>query len=428
MLENNSNIPGKRIINYKLNFILLISGRFISDLGSAIFGFALSLYVLDFTNSAAAFSLVLSFSIIPNMFVSLIAGSFVDKHDKKKTIIVTDVLSGIAVLIFMCIFNLSPKSIILLIGYKIILAVTQSFFGLAISTSIPNIVGEKNTPRANSVFSAVGSLINILGPVIGAIAYKTIGLQFIFLIDGISFILAGLSEIFLVMETKKTEEIKPEKKEGYFSGVKLGFQYIANEKITAFFLSLALLLNLVFTPLAALVIPYINYNVLKVSGLQLSIIQGSWAAGAIIGGFLMSLKKDTSSLIKNIFILIQAQALIMIMFSFPNLRLSLLVSRWTITGIFSLLLIVLGILNVMQNVPLFTYFQVQVPEKLRGRVFAVFNITIMLSSTIGLWLYGVILEHAQWGYVLVVSGIVMFIMCILLNKNKFFKKFYSSIG
>lgn len=428
MSENNSNVLGGRIIKYKLNFILLISGRLISDLGSAVFGFALSLYVLDFTNSAAAFSLVLSFSIIPNMFVSLIAGSFVDKHDKKKTIVVTDILSGIAVLVFMCIFNLSPQSIILFIGYKIILAITQSFFGLAISTSIPNIVGEKNTPRANSIFSSVGSLINILGPVIGAIAYRTIGLQYIFLIDGISFILSGISEIFLVMDTQNTEKIKLEKKEGYFSGVKLGFQYIANEKITAFFLSLALLLNLVFAPLAALVIPYINYNVLKVSGLQLSIIQGSWAAGAIIGGFLMSLKKDTFKLIKNIFILIQAQALIIIMFCFPNLRLSLLVSKWTITSIFSLLLIVLGILNVMQNVPLFTYFQVQVPEKLRGRVFAVFNITIMLSSTIGLWLYGVILEQAKWGYILVVSGIAMFIMCILLNKNKSFKKFYSSIG
>ncbi|MDP4143548.1 MAG: MFS transporter [Bacillota bacterium] len=428
MLENDFKISGERRINYKLNFILLISGRFISDLGSAIFGFALSLYVLDFTNSAAAFSLVLSFSIIPNMFVSIIAGSFVDKHDKKKTIVVTDILSGIAVLIFMCIFHLSPKSIILFIFYKIILAVTQSFFGLAISTSIPNIVGEENTPRANSIFSSVGSLINILGPVIGAIAYKTIGLQYIFLIDGISFILSGISEIFLVMDTKNTEKIKPQKEEGYFSGVRLGFQYIANEKITTFFLSLALFLNVVFTPLAALMIPYINYNVLKVSGLQLSIIQGSWAAGAIIGGFLMSLKKDTFKLIKNIFILIQAQALIMIMFCFPNLGLFSLASKWTITIIFSLLLIALGILNVMQNVPLFTYFQIQVPEKLRGRVFAVFNITIMLSSTIGLWLYGGILEHAKWGYILVVSGIVVIISCILLNKNKSFKKFNSTLG
>lgn len=423
MLENNSNLSSERIINYKLNFILLISGRFISELGSAIFGFALSLYVLDFTNSAAAFSLVLSFSIIPNIFVSIIAGSFVDKHDKKKTIVVTDILSGIAVLVFMFIFHLNPKRIILFIIYKIILAVTQSFFGLAISTSIPNIVGEKNTPRVNSIFSAVGSLINILGPVIGAIAYKTIGLQYIFLIDGISFILSGISEIFLTMDVKNTEKIKTQKKEGYFNGFKLGFQYITNEKITAFFLALALLVNLVFTPLAALMIPYINYNVLKVSGLQLSIIQGSWAAGAIIGGFLMSLKKDSFKLIKNIFILIQAQALIMIMFCFPNLTIFSLSSKWIITGIFSLLLIALGILNVMQNVPLFTYFQVQVPEKLRGRVFAVFNVTIMLSSTIGLWLYGGILEHAKWGHILVVSGIVMFIMCILLNKNRYFKRF-----
>ena len=184
---------------------------------------------------------------------------------------------------------------------------------------------------------------------------------------------------------------------------------------------------MVFSPLSALVIPYINYNVLKVSGIQLSVIQGSWAAGAIIGGCLMSLKKNTFKLIKHVFVLIQAQALIMIMFCFPNLKIPLFDSRWVITITFSLLLIILGILNVMQNVPLYTYFQVRVAENLRGRVFAVFNVTIMLSSTIGLWVFGGILEYADWDQILVVSGIIMFIVSLLLNNNKYFKKFTTSV-
>lgn len=427
MSENNQIIPGERIINYKLNFVLLIFGRFVSELGSSVFGFALSLYVLDFTNSAAAFSLVLSFSIIPNMLVNLIAGSFVDKHDKKKTIVITDILSGISVLIFMCLFHFNPRSIVLLITFKIILAVTQSFFGLAISTSIPNIVGENNTARANSLFTTVGSLINILGPVIGAVAYKMIGLEYILLIDGISFILSGISEIFIIMESKNVVKTDTTKKEGYLSGIKLGFHYILKEKTTTFFIAIALLVNLVFSPLSALVIPYINYNVLKVSGIQLSVIQGSWAAGAIIGGFLMSLKKDTFKLIKHVFVLIQAQALIMIMFCFPNLKVPLFESRWVITITFSLLLIILGILNVMQNVPLYTYFQIRVEENLRGRVFAVFNVTIMISSTIGLWLFGGILEYVNWDQILLVSGIIMVIISLLLNSNTYFKKFTTTV-
>lgn len=427
MSENNQSILSERIINYKLNFFLLIFGRFVSELGSSVFGFALSLYVLDFTNSAAAFSLVLSFSIIPNMLVNLIAGSFVDKHDKKKTIVITDILSGIIVLTFMCMFHLNPQSILMLIVFKVILAVTQSFFGLAISTSIPNIVGEKNTARANSLFTTVGSLINILGPVVGAVAYKTIGLQYILLIDGISFILSGISETFIIMETKRGISIDTPKKEGYLSGIKLGFQYILKEKTTTFFITITLLVNLVFSPLSALVIPYINYNVLKVSGVQLSVIQGSWAAGAIIGGFLLSVKKDTFRLIKHVFVLISAQAFIMIMFCFPNLKVPLFDSRWVITITFSLLLIILGILNVMQNVPLYTYFQVRVAENLRGRVFAVFNVTIMLSSTIGIWIFGGILEFAKWNQILVVSGIIMLIVSVLLSKNTYFKKFNESV-
>lgn len=466
MHRDRRQIADGRVINYSLNFVLLICGRFISELGSSVFGFALSLYVLDFTNSAAAFSLVLSFSIIPNMFVNLIAGSFVDKHDKKKTIVATDILSGIAVLSFMCMFHLSPQSILLLISYKIILAVTQSFFGLAISTSIPNIVGEKNTARVNSIFTTAGSLINILGPVVGAVAYKTIGLQYIFLIDGISFVLSGISEIFIIFERRNSdikdfeqarrekidlvqtvndqkdkedmgtnhkntfdktiENMEITKKEGYLSGVKLGFQYIVKDRTTFFFIAITLLMNLILSPLSALVIPFINYNVLKVSEVQLSVIQGSWAAGAIIGGLFMSLRKDTFRLIKHVFLLIQGQALIMVMFCFPTLNVPLFESKWIITMTFSLLLIILGILNVMQNVPLYTYFQIRVAENVRGRVFAVFNITIMLSSTIGLWLFGGILEHVKWSYVLVASASLMFILCVLLSKFKHFRVFTSS--
>lgn len=117
----------------------------------------------------------------------------------------------------------------------------------------------------------------------------------------------------------------------------------------------------------------------------------------------------------------------MIMFCFPNLKVPLFDSRWVITITFSLLLIILGILNVMQNVPLYTYFQVRVAENLRGRVFAVFNVTIMLSSTIGIWIFGGILEFAKWDQILVVSGIIMLIVSVLLSKNTYFKKFNESV-
>ncbi|WP_167956550.1 MFS transporter [Anaerosporobacter faecicola] len=425
----------KTAINYRLNCILLVFGRLVSEFGSSVFGFALSLYVLDFTNSAAAFSLVLSFSILPNMFVNLIAGSFVDKHDKKKTIVYTDILSGIAVLTFMLMFHLDPKSILLLISYKVILAITQSFFGLAVSTSIPNIVGASNTARVNSISATLGSLVSILGPIVGAIAYKTIGLQNIFLIDGISFILSGISESFIVFEPKKAienkehcmEQSSEKEKTNYLSGIKFGFQYILKDKTTSFFIFLALLLNIVFSPLSALIIPYINYNVLEVSEVQLSIIQGSWAAGAIIGGCLMSIMKNTFFIIKRIFLLVQAQAIVLILFCFPNLNIPLFQSKWVITFTFSFLLILIGVLNVMQNVPLYTYFQLRVTEHLRGRVFAVFNITIMLSSTLGLWIFGYILDHVAWGNILLASGIMMFLLGGVLNRNMYFKQFTTSI-
>lgn len=66
------------------NIIVFSLSRLITELGTSIFRFALSLYVLDLTGSSSMFALVLSFTYIPGIFVNIIAGVFVDRSRSKK--------------------------------------------------------------------------------------------------------------------------------------------------------------------------------------------------------------------------------------------------------------------------------------------------------------------------------------------------------
>ena len=405
------------------NLILLVCGRFVSELGSSIFGFALSLYVLDYTNSAAAFSLVLSFSMLPNMIISLFAGTFVDRHNKKSIIVFCDIVSGILTLIFVAVFRFVPKTIIILIIYRIILSVIQAFFGIAITAGVPEMVGEKNTARVNSLTTTLGSIINILGPVLGAIAYKTIGLYWLIIVDGVSFIFSGISESWIVVKKNKEKREIYVQNNNYLKEVKIGFAYIAKNHLTMFFLGVSLAIDLIIMPVASVVLPYINYNVLKVTGLQLSIIQAAWASGAIIGGFLLSLKKDTFSLIRHIFSIVMVEAILLISFCFPKLSFSGFESKWVIAIIFSVLLIIFGIVNLMHNIPLFTYFQVQVPGEMRGRMYAIFNVNTMLASSVGLWILGFALEYIDWSILLCISGAILLALSIMLKRYKPFITF-----
>lgn len=413
-------------VNYKLNFLLLIMGRLVSNIGTAAFNFALSLYVLDITKSAGAFTMVISFALLPGIFVNILAGVFVDRNDKKKIIVISDILSGLCVFAFMMLFKVYSTSITLFILYVIVLNTVQSFFNLAINASTPNIVSEENTAKANSAFQSLGAIINIVGPILGAVLYKAIGMEMMFLANSISFVLSGISEMFIVF-IKKAELEEEKWQKGYFENVKEVFSYLDTQKILKFLLIIAVMLNAVLNPLVLLVLQYITYNVIKISGIQLSLIQSSWAIGTIVGAVFVMTRKNVNPILRKFFLLLEVQAVLIIFWFFPRLNIFAGASKWTITLIYVFLILSYGMLNTIQNVPLLTHFQLKVPQDMRGRVFGVLFTALNISTPIGMWIFGFALEKVDWIYVPIVSGMLVFVICIIQSQNKYFKEFTATL-
>lgn len=416
----------KLSINYNLNFILLIMGRFVSNMGTSTFNFALGLYVLDLTKSATAFTMIVSLGILPGVFVNILAGVFVDTHNKKKIIVISDILSGLAVFIALMFFKVYSTAILLFIVYVIVLNTIQAFFNLAINSSVPNIVSEDRTAKANSVFQALGSIINILGPIFGAILYKAIGLEMLFFINAVSFVLSGISEMFIIF-IKKGKAAEEQSQKSYFENVKEVFIYLGTQKILKFLLTIAVALNAILNPLVMLVLQYITYNVIEITGFQLSLIRSSWAIGTIIGAVFVMTRKTVNPILKKFFVLLEVQAVLIILWFFPRLFIFADASKWTITSIYVFLIFLYGMLNTIQNVPLLTHFQLKIPEALRGRAFGVFFTALTVSTPIGMWVFGFALEIVDWVYIPVVSGILVLIICFLESKNKYFKEFVNKL-
>ncbi|HYF81966.1 MAG TPA: MFS transporter [Clostridia bacterium] len=413
-------------INFKLNFILVVMGRLVSNLGTAIFNFALSLYVLDITKSASAFTMVISFAILPGVFVNILAGVFVDRNDKKKIIVASDILTGICVFIFMIFFKMYSTSILLFILYVIVINTIQAFFNLSINSSIPNIVSEEGTNKANSALQSVGAVINIVGPIVGAILYKTIGMEAIFLANAVSFVLSGISEMFIIF-IKNAEVIEEKPQKSYIENVKEVFTYLNTQKILKFLLIIAVALNAVLNPMVLLVLQYITYNVIKITGFQLSLIESSWAIGTIVGALFVMTRKSNAPILRRFFILLEVQALLIVLWFFPRVSIFADASKWTITILFALLIFLYGMLNTIQNIPLFTHFQLKIPEELRGRVFGVLFTALNISTPIGMWVFGFALVKADWVYIPVASGILVFIVCLIENRNKHFREFTNNL-
>ncbi|WP_255405087.1 MFS transporter [Thermoanaerobacterium sp. RBIITD] len=89
------------------NFLFLITGKFISLLGSEMQNFALSLYVLKITGSATKFASVLAITLVPQIIFGNIAGVLADWFDRKKLLMMLDLLSAAIVAIYAIIFKMN---------------------------------------------------------------------------------------------------------------------------------------------------------------------------------------------------------------------------------------------------------------------------------------------------------------------------------
>jgi DHA3 family macrolide efflux protein-like MFS transporter len=418
---------------YRLNFILLAMGRLVSALGASMFNFALSLYVLDTTGSAATFSFIIGLSVIPRIVVNLIAGAFVDRHDKKKIMVLTDIITGLSILMFFILFKFNSDNIMLFGAYVLLLGTIQSVFALACNASIPSIVKNETVPKLNSTLQSISAVIDIAGPILGAILYGVIGLSNIMLINSVLFIGSGISEIFIkfineenTKENTNEEKTTANEKRKYISDVIMTYKYLLENRTIAFFLVFAAGADFVLLPFLQMILPFINYNILKVSGIQLSFIQASCAIGTIIGALVVSSFKNTSPLLKRFFVLFSIQAVMIVVCVFPEASVFDNVSRWVITIIFGLTLLIFGAANAIQNIPMITYFQLQVPAEMRARIFGVFMSALYIATPPGMWLYGILMEKFQWYYITGISGIALLVFGIVASKNKIFKEFMNS--
>ncbi len=348
------------------NIVIFSLSRLITELGTSIFRFALSLYILDLTGSASMFALVLSFTYIPGIFVNIFAGVFVDRSkNKKRIMVVSDFLSGTSILMLMLMFQFYHDSIWLFVVYAMIMSALQALFTLTLNSSVPDIVAPERVATVNSSNQSIGALISILGPVIGAAAYIKFGLEQIFLIEGFAFILSAFLNMFLQFSKRQgqMEEHKP-----YLESVKEVYRYIQRRAAIKYLLAIFVVVNFVIAPAVSLILPFIVYQALDMTPQQLSYIEAALAAGIIIGAIVVSVPSVNRFITNKIFILIQLQALMIILWMFPEWSIFDTSTKVMLMVGYMIVLSLTGVFTTMGNIPMLSYVQIHTPEQIRASI------------------------------------------------------------
>ncbi len=179
------------------NFALLWCGQLISKIGDWVVLITLPYYVYQVTGSVLDTGLISIVSTVSVLLSGSLAGVFVDRWDRRWTMIASDILR--ALLLLSLLFVRSAGNIWIVYLGSFLLASISVFFDPARSALVPTLVSEDQLLAANALSAFSDSLPRFVGPVLGGTLLSlTGGLTSVALVDSASFLVSAVS-IFLIV-------------------------------------------------------------------------------------------------------------------------------------------------------------------------------------------------------------------------------------
>lgn len=159
----------------------------LSDLGSRMEMIVLGALIFATTQSVAWLSASLAVSVLGGMLSSLVSGVVADQYDRRKIMIITDVLRAGLILLLIPF----PEPVMILV-VRFFMGVSGSFFEVSYNAEVPQIYGKQNLLRTNAIISRLGAVTMVFGFLGGGYLQHLFGYESVVLLDSCSFLLSML--------------------------------------------------------------------------------------------------------------------------------------------------------------------------------------------------------------------------------------------
>lgn len=405
-----------------LNIMLYSTGKFISSFGTYIYTFAIGLYVLRLTGSGLSFVANLILSIIPTVVINPAAGVFADRFNKKVLIVTMDILSGVILLVLYLLSLKNGLSLSMIYTATFSLTVFTTIFDISLESGIPNIVSEKRLMFINSLGKIIDASSSVLGPMLGGLVFAFVDIKFFIIINGISFIISGVSELFIYFNVSLKAADKKISISKFIYDIQEGFSYLFQKKELVKMITLFISINFFLSLSVSVPLPYIINNVLKLSSKYFGIIEAAFPVGVIVGAIFVGQATKKISYEKLIFFVGIILGSCMISLGLPILIVYGKASEAFYLIYYFLISVVMGINISFLDIPAVYILQKNVTEEFRGRVMSLLVSLGKIISPIALLLAGILVNHSPSYAISMIGGIILILFNAALiekdNRNK----------
>ena len=195
-----------RAFQYR-NFRLMWAGAFTSTTGAFVQEVAQSWLVYTLTESAFLLGLTAFLNGAPILLFSLLGGVAADRMDRRKLLLFSQYVQTLSALTLALLIWMEVIAVWHIMAAAFATGVGQAFGGPAYQALIPSLVDEEDLPNAIALISIQFNLARVVGPVVGGLAFTTLGAAACFGINGLSFmaVIVSLLIIRLRFVPQKTE-------------------------------------------------------------------------------------------------------------------------------------------------------------------------------------------------------------------------------
>lgn len=391
--------------NWQKNTIIFLFSQTLSLFGSSLVQYAITWYITLETKSGVMMTISIIAGFLPSFFISPFAGVWADRFCRKTIIALSDSLIATATLLLAILFFLGYDSIWLLFVVSVVRSVGTGIQTPAVSAFIPQIVPEEKLTKVNGVNSSIQSFIVLLAPMASGALLTVAPIQYIFFIDVITAALAvGIVIFFLHVAPHEKAYVKQEN--SYLEDMKLGIKYIQKHSYIKNMFIFCAFFFFLSAPVAFLT-PLQVTRSFGEDVWRLTVIEVTFSLGMMVGGIVISYWGGFKNKIHTM--------------TLASLIIGISTASFGIIPSFLTYAVVMGFLGIVMplfNTPAIVMLQEKVEGDYMGRVFGVLSMIINITMPVGMLLVGPLADIIKIEWILIVTGILIFIVgiCLLCNK------------
>lgn len=381
-------------------YFSLFTGQAFSLLGSQIVQFALIWWLTRETGSATVLATASVAGLLPQVFLSPIAGALVDRWNRRLTMLAADGSVALATLALVYLFfsgKIEIWHVYLLLFFR---STAGSFHWPAMQASSSLMVPEQKLAQIQGLNQLLQGGLNIAAAPLGALLVEALPMHAVMSIDIFTALLAVCILFFIHIPQPEAEEKSPSEKNSVWEDFKAGLGYIWAWPGLVIIICMAALINLLLTP-GLMLMPILVTRHFDGQAFELALMQSSLGVGMMTGGLLLSVwggfrKRVMTSLLGLLWMGLGALAVGLMPAS---------AFRPALLAVFAL-----GFCGPIVDGPLFAALQSVVAPEMQGRVFTVVLSASSAMAPLGLVLSGPIADTLGVQVWFIASGIMMLLM------------------